>query len=129
MIQPIDVISLREIDPAIYQHVPVKTAECDTDGLKKHFLAIFDTYHDAKAFTVKSRKGEYHLRMTREGLFYTEHDADYTKKTTYMFKNNSIVMNGQEQDAFFLKNFMSRLRHISEDVTSKKATLYEEDFK
>ncbi len=128
MIQPIDVISLREIDPAIDQHVPVKTAECDTDGLKKHFLAIFDTYHDAKAFTVKSRKGEYHLRMTREGLFYTEHDRDYTKHISYIFENNRIVMDDHEQDSFFLRNFLSRLRHISEDVESKKATIHEEDF-
>lgn len=108
---------------------PLSPDVCDvpnTENLKKHFLSVFSRYALAKAFVVKSKKGDYRLRMDRDGLIYQEMDSGYTKEIKYRFEDDLVFLNNTAQASAFLVNFMIRLRHISEDVSCNRAAIYEE---
>jgi len=123
----INIAALQET--AMWPELPVAKDGLEApnlEPLKKHFLDVFSRYDRAKAFVVKSKRGNYRLRMDRSGLRYQETSEGFSKEVHYLFDEDRVLVNSREQDYVFLRKFMSRLRQISEDVSCNKATIYEE---
>lgn len=98
----------------------------DTSSLRTYFQSIFDTHEKTKTFVVRSQKPGYELFIERTHLTYKETLDGHTKEICYTFETQEIQLNKSVQEPLFVKKLLSRLRGISDDISEKKAIVYED---